>query len=72
MTQFGYSEADADKLHVRLDRDLKSLEHYADRIAHAVPQAGATTAPLEQIKDTAREVVADLNDVVDGRTEIPA
>lgn len=69
---FGYREVDADKAKDRLDRDLKSLEHHADRIARAVPQAGAVTSKLDQIKEDAREVVSGLHDVITERTEVRA
>jgi flagellin-like hook-associated protein FlgL len=67
-----YTPDSADKAKTALDRDLKSVEHFLGRIGAAVPQAGATTSRLEDAAEFAREVVSDLHDVIDGRTEVVA
>jgi hypothetical protein len=73
MTPFGaYTSDSADKAKTALDRELAQVEYHLGRIGAAVPQAGATTSRLEDAAEFARDVVADLHDVIDGRTEVAA
>jgi uncharacterized protein YoxC len=70
MTRFGYSQALAEATKDKLDQDLRGLEFRLDQIAKAVPQAGATVSRLDEVKETARSVVADLHEEIDKRTEV--
>lgn len=72
MTRFGYSPEGAEKVRTRLDRNLSLIEFHLDRIRTAVPHAGAAVARLDEIQDTAREVVSDLHEVIGERTEVAA
>jgi hypothetical protein len=72
VTTFGYSPKSADAVKDRLDRDLRSAEYYLDRIARAVPQAGAITGRLDEAKEIVGGVVDDLHDVIGERTEAAA
>jgi hypothetical protein len=72
MAPFGYSEKQGEAKKTRLDRDLKALEFYLDRISSAVPGAGGITSSLDAVKVVCREVVEDLQDEVERRTEATA
>lgn len=64
-----YTTKTADAAKDHLDHHLKLVEHHLDQVSKAVPQAGATTSRLDEVKEIARDVVGDLHDVIDGRTD---
>jgi hypothetical protein len=73
MTTFGYSPDRAERAKVQLDRDLQQVEYYlTNRIGRTIPQAGAITSRLDEALDDVREVVGDLCDLIDERTEVAA
>ena len=73
MTTFGYDPDRAERAKVQLDRDLEQVEYLlTSRIGRTVPQAGAITSRLDDAKAIVSEVVDDLRDLIDERTEVPA
>jgi hypothetical protein len=69
---FGYSEKTADAAKTRIDRDQQSVDHYLDRLARTVPQAGGITSRLDEAKEIVQGVVGDLHEEIDRRTEVSA
>jgi hypothetical protein len=72
MSPFGYTTSTSDAAKDHLDHHLKLVEHHLEQISKTVPQAGATVSRLDEAKEIARDVVGELHDEIDRRTEVPA
>jgi hypothetical protein len=69
MAPFGYSPTRATQIKDGLDVNMAKIEDRAGRIRFAVPDAGSITGRVDNLLEELREVVHDLQDLVDRRTD---
>lgn len=69
MVVFGYSPEKAEQVKDRLDDHLGKIEARIRRLTEIVPETGAVSLKGEDARDRLREMVADLQGLVDERTD---
>lgn len=66
---FGYSPERAESLSNSIDSDMALINYATRRLTQRVVGAGAITSRADDFLEGMREMVSDLHDVVDERTE---